>query len=120
MRWINLTEQEWPNGLQHCATCGTDGRGFNPPPPPQTNACGHIICKYVDRKGSAAMVASVQSAGVAPEVNLRITTGKKLCKSKKGMNPGFETQGRHHQKSKTGVSVAPRKGLKIFFLKKMN
>ena len=25
--------------------------------------------------------------------------------------PGFESQGRHHQKSKTGVSVVPRKGL---------
>ena len=28
-----------------------------------------------------------------------------------GIYPGFETQGRRHQKSKTGVSVAPRKGL---------
>ena len=28
-----------------------------------------------------------------------------------GIHPGFETQGRHHQKSKTGVSVAPQKGL---------
>ena len=26
-----------------------------------------------------------------------------------GIHPGFETQGRHHQKSKTGVSVAPQK-----------
>ena len=25
------------------------------------------------------------------------------------INPGFETQGRHHQKYKTGVSAAPRK-----------
>ena len=30
---------------------------------------------------------------------------------KKGIHPGFDTQGRYHQKSKTGVSVAPRKGL---------
>ena len=29
----------------------------------------------------------------------------------KGIHPGFETQGRHCQKSKTGVSVAPQKGL---------
>ena len=27
-----------------------------------------------------------------------------------GIHLGFETQGRRHQKSKTGVSVAPRKG----------
>ena len=30
---------------------------------------------------------------------------------KRGIHPGFETQGRCHQKSRTGVSVAPRKGL---------
>ena len=33
------------------------------------------------------------------------------------VDPGFETQGRHHQKSKTGLSAAPRKELmssKIF------
>ena len=26
-----------------------------------------------------------------------------------GIHPGFKTQGRHHQNSKTGVSVAPEK-----------
>ena len=31
--------------------------------------------------------------------------------STQGIHPGFETQGRRHQKSKTGVAVAPRKGL---------
>ena len=36
-------------------------------------------------------------------------TGEKACR--KGIHPGFETQGRHHQKSKTGVTVAPQKGL---------
>ena len=30
---------------------------------------------------------------------------------KRGIHPDFETQGRRHQKSKTGVSVAPQKGL---------
>ena len=29
----------------------------------------------------------------------------------KGIHSGFETQDRHHQKSKAGVSVAPQKGL---------
>ena len=29
----------------------------------------------------------------------------------KGIHPGFETHGSHHQKFKTVVSVAPRKGL---------
>ena len=53
----------------------------------------------------------MQSAGVTPEVNLR----NLLCAVKEarklGIHPGFETQGRHHQKSKTGVSVASQKGL---------
>ena len=30
---------------------------------------------------------------------------------KRGINPGFETQGRRHQKSKTGVSVTHEKDL---------
>ena len=36
------------------------------------------------------------------------------------MSHGSDTQGRHHQKSQTGVSVAPQKGLVSFkfFLKK--
>ena len=75
-----------------------------------TNACGHI-CKYVDQKGLAAMLTSIQSAGVTPEGNLSITQVRKHVK---GIHPGFETQGRHHQKSKTGVSVVPRKILKSF------
>ena len=37
---------------------------------------GHA-CKYVDRKGLAAMLTSIQSAGVAPEVSLRITQMRK-------------------------------------------
>ena len=57
------------------------------------------------------MPTSIQSAGVAPKVNLRNSwhTGNKACKQ--GIHPGFETQERSHQKSKTGVSVAPQKGL---------
>ena len=39
---------------------------------------------------------------------------------KRGIHPGFETQGRRHQKSKTGVSVAQKKDScpPKFFLKK--
>ena len=57
------------------------------------------------------MPAVKRSAGVTPEVNLRnsLHTGDKA--HKQWIHPGFETQGRHHQKSKTGVSVAPQKGL---------
>ena len=82
-----------------------------------TNACEHMICKYMDQKCSAAMLTSVQLAGATLEVSLRITTGEKA--HKQGIHPGFETQGRCHEKSKTEVSVYPHKGLMSskFFLK---
>ena len=83
---------------------------FEPMDQISTNAYWHI-CKYVDWKDSAAMLTSTLLASVAPEVNLRnpLCTGEEACKW--GIHPGFETQGRHHQRSKTGVPVAPRKGL---------
>ena len=46
------------------------------------------------------MLTSIQSVGVAPEVNLRNSAGKKACKWE--VYPGFETQDRRHQKSKPG------------------
>ena len=52
--------------------------------------------------------------GVAPEVNLRNSLHASDKAAKWGIHPGFETQGRCHQKSKTGVSVAPQKGLVSF------
>ena len=100
-------EPEWPSGLQRRA-CGTDGRGFQPQT--STNACGHV-CRYMDQKSLAAMLTSIQSAGVSPEVNLRnsLQAGDKACK--RGIHPGFETQGRPHQKSKTGYQWPHEKDL---------
>ena len=46
--------------------------GSNP-----TNACGHMICKYLDEKDMAAMLNLKQSVGVTPEVTLRITQSRK-------------------------------------------
>ena len=68
----------------------------------------HSMYKYVDHKGLAAMLAMKRSTGVAPEVNLwnPLHAGIKTCK--RGTHPGFETHRRYHQKSKTGVSVAPQ------------
>ena len=61
-----------------------------------------------------------RSAGVALKVNLRnlLHTGDQARKQE--IHPGFETQGRHHQKSKTWVLVAPNKGFDVlhFFFKK--
>ena len=49
-----------------------------------------------------------RSAGLASAVNLRnlLHAGDETCKQ--GIHPGFETQGRPHQKSKTGF-ISPRR-----------
>ena len=41
-----------------------------------------LVCKYVDETGLATMLAAKRSAGVAPEVNLRIplNAGGEACK----------------------------------------
>ena len=78
--------------------------------------------RYVEEIGSTAMLATKRSAGVAPEVNLKECVKEMpMPSANKTAHSGFETQRRHYQKSKTGVSVAPQKGLmsskKNFFLK---
>ena len=50
------------------AACGMDGHGFEPQT--STNACGHVS-RYMNQKGLAAMLTSIQSAGVTSEMNLR-------------------------------------------------
>ena len=86
---------------------------FRAPPMP-----GH---RYVEEISSTAMLATKRLAGVAPEVNLmEYVTCMPLPSMNKPAYSGFKTQRRHHQKSKTGVSEAPQKGLmssKIFFKK---
>ena len=58
------------------------------------------------------MLAIKRLAGVTPEVNLREQTSYMPSPSvNKGAQSGFATQRRYHQKSKTGVSVAPQKGI---------
>ena len=64
-------------GQKNCTHKWSDGHGFRPQT--STNAHGHI-CKYVDHKGSAAILTSIQSTGVAPELNLRITQARKYEK----------------------------------------
>ena len=69
------------------------------------------IVIHVMEKRVWNVLTTIQLAGIAPEVNLRnpLHSGEKTHKW--GIHPGFETQGRRHQKSKIGVSVAPQKGL---------
>ena len=58
------------------------------------------------------MLAAKRSVGVTPEANIREHI---LCTPlpsvNKAAHSGFEIQRRHHQISKTGVSVTPQKGL---------
>ena len=63
-----------------------------------------LSCKYVEEMGSAAMLATKRSVDVAPQVAHRPPPS-----ANKATYPGFETQWKHHQKSKTGVLVAPQK-----------
>ena len=73
------------------------------------------------RDGSAAMLVAKRSAGVAPEVNLKeCISCTPLLNANKAFHSGFESERRHHQKLKTGKSVAPQKDLcpPKFFLKK--
>ena len=80
--------------------------------------------RFVAEISLAAMLATKRSAGIAPEMNLgEHVTHTPLLSVNKTAYSGLETQRRHHQKSKTGVSVAPQKGtlcIPNFSLKKNN
>ena len=66
------------------------------------------------------MLAVKRSAGDAPEVNLwECASNLSLPSSNTAAYSGFEAQRKHHQKSKTGVSVkdmCPKSFLIIFFI----
>ena len=56
------------------------------------------------------MLAANRLAGVEPEVDLGNVHYVCICNVNKAAHSGFESLGRHHQKSKTGVPVASTKG----------
>ena len=60
----------------------------------------------MDQKGPAAMLTSIQSAGVAPEVNLRITQAKKHAKRDP---PWLWNPGQTSPEVQNSGTVAPRK-----------
>ena len=83
--YLEATKPEWPNGIQRCA-CRTNSHRFEPLT--STNACRHD-CKCREQKGSAAMLTSIQSAGVTPEVNLNTTQVRKHTRDPPWLwNPG--------------------------------
>ena len=64
---------------------------------------------YMWGKQLAAMLAIYTSKCVTPEVNLREHISyTPLPRVNKAAHSSFETQRRHHQKSKTGISVTPK------------
>ena len=70
---------------------------------------------------TGAMLMSIQSAGVAPEVNLRNSWHAGDKAHKQGIHPGFETQGRHIRSPKQGYQWHHKKDPcppKNFFKKK--
>ena len=71
-------------------------------------------CMQVHGSKRLSCYADCQETSRCPEANLNnpLDAGDKAHKQRS--HPGFETQGRHHQKSKTGVSVAPQKKLYSF------
>ena len=76
-------------------------------PPAKQEVCGSNPASW--GKQPAVMLAIYTSRDVAPEVNLRECISHMPLQSlNKAAHSDFETQGRHHQKPKTGVSVAPK------------
>ena len=64
-------------------------------------------CRYVEKKGLAALLVTKRSAGVTPEVNFKkCATRMPLPSANRAAHSGFETQ-----KSETGASIAYPKGL---------
>ena len=64
--------------------------------------------RYLEEICSAAMPTAKRSAGVTLEVNLREqVTLMPPPSTNKAAHSGFEIQRRCHQKSRTGVSLAP-------------
>ena len=68
-------------------------------------------------KQLAAMLDIYTSRGVTPEVNIRECISCMPPQSlNKAAHSGFETQRRHHQKSKTGHKWPHKKGLKKYLI----
>ena len=70
-------------------------------------------------KRPAAMLAIYTGRGVAPEVNLKECISRMPPQSSNKAEPSLALKPRrHHQKSKTGVSVAPKMDMSNKNLKK--
>ena len=100
VRWC-VAEPEWPNGIQCCARC-TDGHRFGPQT--STNACGQSASMW--NKRVWVQCWSLYSQQVSHQ---RWTWGSLKWETVQGIHSCFETQGRHHQKSKQGYQWPHKK-----------
>ena len=111
-RVAKLTKQaepEWPSGLQRRTWCMRQGRSWVwapvwPKPPPML--ADMSVITWIETAQLPCWPLYSQQVS-----HQRWIWGSHKQENMQGIHPGFETQGRHHQKSKTGVSVAPQKGL---------
>ena len=86
----------------------------------QSNLASYLCWNKHVGKQTATMLAIKKLAGVTLDVNLKeCISHMSLPNVNQAVHSGFETQRRHQQKSKTGVSVAPQKWhfLQFFFKK---
>ena len=74
------------------------------------------VYKYVDQKGSAAMLAIKRSEGVTPKVNLRnpLHVGEEEYSASEESTLALKLNTDVTRKSKTGVSVSSQKGLRSY------
>ena len=100
---LSCAEPSQHSSVGRASICLVSHCGATPPIP---------ALRYMKENSLAVMLATKRSAGVAPEVNLKEdVTCTPLSSKNKAAHSGSETQRKHHQKSKTGVSVVPQKGL---------
>ena len=110
----------WQEAENYCQTLGNNVHLARPDTP-------EVIVRYsrftYPLPPLTFLMFMLMSAGVAPIVNLKeCRTYMPPPNASKAVQSGFETQRRHHQKSKTGVSVVPQKELMSskHFFKKQN
>ena len=104
---LSKAKPEWPTGLQCHAWCVLHGKSWvwasSKPPPILVDMSVHSWIKK-----TRLPCWPLYSQQVSHQ---KWTWGSHKQESTQNIHPSFETQGRSHQKSKTWVSVAPRKRL---------
>ena len=105
-RKISQAKLEWPSGIQYHACCMQHGQSLVQAPNLYQCLQMHLQVCGSKRLSCHANLYIVNRCHTRSESEAH--TSEKVCKR---IHSSFETQGRHHQKSKTWVSVAHTKDL---------